>query len=48
MIKERKYNENNPANAQYHIPLIKIRNAIKKYIMSQSKLYKYYDFSFHK
>lgn len=48
MIKERKYNENNPANAQYHIPLIKIRNAIKKYIMSQPKLYKYYDFSFHK
>lgn len=49
MIKEkiykRKYDENNPANAKYHIPLIKIRNAIKFYIQSQPNLYKYYNFS---
>jgi hypothetical protein len=42
---KRKYSENNPANAEYHIPLIKIRNAIKYYIQSQPNLYKYYNFS---
>ena len=44
---KRKYNDNNPANAKYHIPLIKIRNAIKSYIQSQPNLYKYYNFSLH-
>ena len=46
-MKERKYNNDNPANAKYHIPLIKIKNAIKNYIMQQPKLYKYYNFSIH-
>ena len=46
-MRERKYNENNPANAKYHLPLIKIRDAIKKYIITQPNLYKYYNFSIH-
>lgn len=46
MIKERKYSEQNPANAKYHLPLIKIRNAIKYYIQSQPNIYKYYNFSY--
>jgi hypothetical protein len=46
MIKERKYSEQNPANAKYHTPLAKIKNAIKKYIQSQPEIYKYYNFSY--
>ena len=46
MIRERKYNEQNPANAKYRTPLIKIRDAIKKYIESQPEIYKYYNFSY--
>ena len=46
MIKERKYSEQNPANAKYHKPLINIKNAIKKYIQSQPEIYKYYNFSY--
>jgi hypothetical protein len=45
-MKERKYNENNIANAKYHIPLIKIREAIKCYIKSKPNLIKYYNFSY--
>jgi hypothetical protein len=44
-MKDRKYNENNIANAKYHIPLIKIREAIKNHIILQPNLYKYYNFS---
>ena len=46
MIKERKYSEQNPANAKYHKHLINIKNAIKKYIQSQPEIYKYYNFSY--
>ena len=46
MIKERKYNNDNAANAKCHIPQIKIREAIKYYINSQPNLTKYYDFSY--
>ena len=45
-MKERKYNENNIANAEYHIPLIKIREAIKCYIKSKPKLIKHYNFNY--
>lgn len=46
MILERKYNEQNPANYKYCQQLIKIRNAIKKYIQLQPNIYKYYNFSY--
>lgn len=36
----------NPANTKYHTFLIKIKNAIKKYIQSQPEIYKYYNFSY--
>ena len=45
MILKTKYNNDNPANSKYNLPLIHIRNAIKNYINSKPKLKKYYDFS---
>ncbi len=35
MVFERKYSNDNPANAKYNIPLVHMRNAIKNYIKSQ-------------
>ena len=46
MIKERKYSEQNPANAKHHLKLINIKDAIKKYIQSQPNIYKYYNFTY--
>lgn len=47
MIRESKYNNDNPANAKKNIFLVKIKNAIKNYIYSKQELKKYYDFTYH-